>query len=202
MKKMDLQQFLGKLKALPPAQLFAILGIGAAALIALDVFFIARPQVRSIVLLNDKARQLKADIKTLSDNKQRLPQFRSNLDTVRRQMKDFDAMVHKEDEVPAVLRIISTFANEYGVKIDQLVPQKSDGVVLVKNAEGQYSSLSILVLARAGYHDLGRFLNRLQQEHVFWQLEAVDIAADAREVSRHVIKMQMKILVLGGTAQK
>ena len=198
MKNMDLQQFLGKLKALPPTHLFAILGLGAVVLIAADVFLIARPQVASIMILNDKAKQLKVDIKMLSDNKQRLPQFRSNLDDVRRQMKDFDAMVHKEDEIPSVLKTISTFGNEYGVKIDQLVPQKSDGVVLVKNAQGQYSSLSILVLARAGYHDLGRFLNRLQQEHVFWQLEAVDIAADARDVGRHVIKLQMKILVIGG----
>jgi hypothetical protein len=70
-------------------------------------------------------------------------------------------------------------------------------VTLVKAPDGKYSSLSILVLARAGYHDLGRFLNRLQQESVFWQLESIDIAADDREIGRHAVKMQMKILILG-----
>jgi Tfp pilus assembly protein PilO len=197
MKNMDFQKLLGKLKALPPKNLFAILGLGVVIFVALDVFLIARPQFASLMALNDKSKQLKLNINELSDNKLRLPKFRVTLDDARAQLKDFEAMVHKEGEIPSVLKTISTLANEYGVKIDQLVPQKSDGVILVKAAEGNYTSLSILVLARAGYHDLGRFLNRLQQESVFWQLESIDIAADDREIGRHAVKMQMKILVLG-----
>jgi len=197
MKNMNFQEFLGKLKALPPKQLFAVLGLGVVIFVALDVFLIARPQISSLIALNDRSKQLRLSINELSDNKQRLPKFRVTLDDSRRQMKNFEAMVHKEDAIPSVLKMISTFANEYNIKIDQLVPQKSDGVILVKNAEGNYSSLSILVLVRAGYHDLGRFLNRLQQESVFWQLESIDISADDREIGRHVVKMQMKILILG-----
>ncbi len=197
MKNMDFQKMLGKLKALPPKHLFAILGLAVVVFIALDILIIARPQLASLMALNEKSKQLKLNINELSDNKLRLPKFRITLDDARVQLKDFEAMVHKEDEIPSVLKIISTLANEYGVKIDQLVPQKSDGVILVTNTEGKYTSLSILVLARAGYHDLGRFLNRLQQESVFWQLDSIDIAADDRDVGRHAVKMQMKILILG-----
>jgi Tfp pilus assembly protein PilO len=198
MKNFDLQQLLGKLKALPPNYLFMVLGFVVVLVVAVDVFLIARPQVASIMALDAKAKQLKVDIEELSGNKQRLPKFRVNLDDNRRQMNDFQAMVHKEDAIPSVLKTISTLANEYGVKIDQLVPQKSDDIILVQNEDGKYRSLSILVRARAGYHDLGRFLNRLQQEHVFWQLEAIDIAADEQQMGRHLVKMQMKILILGG----
>jgi len=147
--------------------------------------------------LSKKTEQLKAEIETLRTNKQRMADFLKNLDMARGQVKDFQAMVHKADSIPAVLKTISTTANEYGVKINQLVPQKSDGIVLVKNEDGQYSSLSILVRAHATYHDLGKFLNRLEQEKVFWQMEAIDIAADEKDVIRHVVKMQMKILILG-----
>ncbi len=198
MKTFDLSELLGKLKALPPNYLFAVLGFVALAVVALDVLLIARPQIGSIVALNNKTIQLKADIDNLVDNKQRLPKYRANLDDNRRQMKDFEAMVHKEDAIPSVLKTISTLANEYGVKIDQLAPQKSDGIVLVQNTDGKYGSLSIMVRGRAGYHDLGRFLNRLQQEHVFWQVESIDITADDQQMGRHVVKMQIKILVLGG----
>jgi len=198
MKNTDPQQIFSKMKALPPKYFFMILGLVVAVLMAADIFLIARPQVSSLMVLNDKARQLKADIDALSDNKLRLPKYRTNLEDAQRQMKDFEAMVHKEGAIPSVLKTISTLANQYTVKIDQLVPQKSDGVVLVQNGDGKYSTLSIMVRARSGYHDLGRFLNRLEQEHVFWQLDAIDIAADDQEIGRHVIKMQMKILILGG----
>ena len=195
---MDFQQLVGKMKALPPKYFFMVLGLVVVVVVALDVFLVARPQINSVMVLNDKAQQLKADIDALTDNKLRLPKYRSNLEDAQRQMKDFEAMVHKEDAIPSVLKTISTLANAYGVKIDQLVPQKSDGVVLAQNGDGKYGSLSIMVRARSGYHDLGRFLNRLEQEHVFWQLEAIDITADDQALGRHVIKMQMKILVLGG----
>jgi Tfp pilus assembly protein PilO len=198
MKNMDVQQLLGKLKAMPPKYLFMALGFALMVLVAADVFFIARPQINSIVTLNSKARQLKTDIDTLSDNKLRLPKYRTNLDDALRQMKNFEAMIHREDTIPSVLKTISTLANEYSVKIDQLVPQKSDGVILVQNEDGKYKSLSILVRARSGYHDLGRFLNRLEQEHVFWQLEAMDVVADDQALGRHLVKMQMKLLILGG----
>jgi Tfp pilus assembly protein PilO len=198
MKNNGFQQILGQLKVLPPKYLFAVLGLVVSVVIALDVLLIARPQAGSIMALDNKVKQLKTDINALTDNKVRLPKFRANLEDVQAQVKDFEAMVHKEDEIPSVLKTISTLANEYGVKIDQLVPQKSDGVVLVQNGDGKYGSLSILVRARAGYHDLGRFLNRLQQEHVFWQLEAIDILADEQNLGRHVVKMQIKILILRG----
>ena len=202
MKNFDLQQLSGKLKSLPPNYLFMVFGLFVAGVVALDVLLIARPQVASIMALDTKSKQLKQNISELSDNKQRLPKFRANLDENRLKMKSFEGMVHREGEIPSVLKTISTLANEYGVKIDQLVPQKSDGIVLVQNADGKYGSLSILVRARSGYHDLGRFLNRLEQERVFWQMEALDITGDDQQTGHHVVKMQMKILVLGEDVNK
>jgi hypothetical protein len=104
MKNQDFQKMLGKLKALPPKHLFAILGLGVVIFVALDVFLIARPQLASLIALNNKSKQLKLSINELSDNKLRLPKFRVTLDDARIQMKAFEAMVHKEDEIPAVLK--------------------------------------------------------------------------------------------------
>ncbi len=194
---MDLRQWLEKLKTLDPKYLLPLLVAAALGVVVLDVLFMARPQWGAIAALSAKTVQVRTDIDLLTVNTQRMAQFRENLDKARRQMKDFKAMVHTQDGVPAVLREISTVGNEYGVKIDQLVPQKADGAALVTNEDGKYKSLSILIRARAGYHDLGRFLNRLIQEHVFWQLETVDVMADDRDRARHTVKLQMKILVLG-----
>jgi Tfp pilus assembly protein PilO len=194
---LDFRPLLGKLKAMPVQQLFISLGAAVVLLLALDVMLVLRPQVGGIVAIDRKTAQIKTDIDTLVSNKQRMAQFREGLDSARKTMKNFKAMVRKEDEVPVVLKILSTLANEYGVKIDQLIPQKSDGTVIVKNEDGQYRSLSILVRAKAGYHQLGRFLSRLEQERVFWYLESVDIIADAADPARHVVKMQVKILILG-----
>lgn len=193
-----MRQLLIQLNKLESKQFFPLLGVAVIVLLAVDIFLIARPQLGVIAGLAAKTAQLRSDIDTLQVNKQRMGQMRLRLEGARREARDFKAMVRKVDEVPAVLKVISTLANQYGVKIDQLVPQKSDGVVIVKNEEGEYTGLSILVKARSGYHDLGRFLNRLEQEKVFWQIDSLDILADGPGLTRHAVKMQIKILILGG----
>ncbi len=192
-----MRQLLMKLKKLEPKQFFALLGVTIIVVLAIDILLIVRPQIGVITALSAKTAQLKSDIDTLLVNKQRMGQMRLRLDGARHEARDFKAMVHREDEIPSVLKIVSTIANQYGVKIDQLVPQKSDGVVIVANEDGKYTGLSILVKARSGYHDLGRFLNRLEQEKVFWQIESLDITADEHDLARHAVKMQIKILILG-----
>ncbi|MBF0330694.1 MAG: type 4a pilus biogenesis protein PilO [Candidatus Omnitrophica bacterium] len=197
MKTINLRPILGKLKAMPAQQLFICLGIFVAALLALDGALILRLQIGGLVAIDRKTLQIKADIEALTTNHQRMAQFRESLEAARRSMKNFKAMVRKKDDVPSVLNSISTLANEYGVKIDQLVPQKGDGKALVKSTDGNYTSLAIMIRAKAGYHQLGRFISRLEQERVFWYLESMDVIADAADPARHVVKMQMKILVLG-----
>ena len=192
-----MRQLLIKLRKLDAKQFFALLAVAVVAVLAADIFLIARPQVGVITALCAKTAQLRSDIDMLLVNKQRMGQMRERLEGARREAMDFKAMVHKVDAIPAVLKTISTLANQYGVKIDQLVPQKSDGVVAVTNEDGKYTGLSILVKARSGYHDLGRFLNRLEQEKDFWQIERLDITADENDPARHAVKMQVKILILG-----
>jgi Tfp pilus assembly protein PilO len=194
---MDLQKIILKLKGMPAKVLFPVLGGGLFLFVALDVFLVIRPQVNSISALNSRMTELATNISDLKSNSGRMKQFQASLEDARTQMARFKAMVHQPDGVAGVVQKVSTTANEYGVKIDQVVPQRSDGVILVTNDDGKYTSLSILVRARAGYHELGRFIRRLEKESVYWQFDAVDITADQADPARHAVKLQMKILILG-----
>jgi Tfp pilus assembly protein PilO len=198
MKNIDIQQLLGRLRSLDPRTLLALLIAAAVLVTAVDVLVIMRLQVALISHLDKGSVQFKTNIDTLAANKQRMAQFRTGLDQARARMQAFKAMVHQEGSVPVVLKTISTIANQSGIKIDQLVPQKSDGKVIVQNEDGSYTGLAILVRARGGYHNLGRFLGRLEQDGVFWQVDALDITADKIDPLWHVITLQLKILILGG----
>jgi Tfp pilus assembly protein PilO len=193
---MNQNQILEKLKGLDPKQLYAVLAVAILIVLGADIMLIARSQWGGVLALDKTIAQMKADIKTLQDNKARLSQFRTALDDMRLKRKNFDRMVHRNDDVPAVLKAISSLANEYGVKIDQLVPQKQSQDAIVKNEDGAYSSLAIFVSVRSGYHDFGRFMNRMEQERLFWKLEEFSFAADPNDPQKHQVKMTMKILVL------
>jgi len=191
-----MKQFLDKINTLDARYVYLLIAGTILLFATADFCLIMRPQVSILMALDKKIAQSKADITTLQTNKQRLGQFQKQLDLARESMQDFNIMIHKKDEVPVVLKAISTFANEYGVKIDQLVPQPPEQKPLVQNENGKYFSQVIFVRANTGYHQLGRFLQRLEKERIFWQMDSFAISADDQNPQMHKVKMQMKILLL------
>ncbi len=187
---------LEKLKELEVKYLYMILA-GMIALFALvDFVLVMRVQLGLVRSLDAKIVQLDKDITDLSTNKQRLVQFKTQLELARMARKNFEAMVHRKDEVPVVLRSISSIANEYGVKIDQLTPQPISVAPLVVSEDGKYYSMNISVRISSGFHQFGRFLNRLECDRLFWQLDEFEIATDTKDIQRQEVKMNMKILIL------
>ena len=187
---------LEKLKELDARHLYMIL-FGVMLLFALaDFALVMRAQLGLVGSLDTKIVGLKKDIEDLSTNKQRLELFNTQLDLARLARKNFAAMVHRKDEVPEVLNRISNIANEVGVKIDQLTPQALGADPLVQNEDGKYYPMNISVRVSAGFHQLGRFLNRLERERVFWLLENLTIEADPKDIQRQDAKVNMKILIL------
>ncbi len=187
---------LEKLKGLEARYLLMILAGIIAVFAALDYVLVMRLQLSLVDSFNSRIVQLNKDIVDLSTNKQRLVQYRAQLDLARQTRKRFDAMVHSKGDVPAVLNSVSSIANENGVKIDQVVPQDISTDPLVKNEDGQYYSMIIAVRVRCGYHQFGKFINQLERQRLFWQMEALEIAADPKDAQRQDIRMNMKILIL------
>jgi hypothetical protein len=105
-------------------------------------------------------------------------------------------MIYRNDEISSALNKISSLAGEHGVKITQLVPQAMDVKPLVTNEEGKFYGLGIFIRGHGGYHQFGKFINRLERERTFWRVESIMIAADPRDTQRHSISLTLKILIL------
>lgn len=185
-----------KLKEMDPKYIYAMLGGIILVFAALDLFFIARWQLSGIAATEKKIAQIKSDISSLKDNKTRLNQFQKALQDLRQKRDNFDRMVYKKDDLPTVLKSISTMANDNGIKIDQLVPQKQTHEQLVKNGDGQYSSMSVFVSVRGGFHEIGRFVSQMERERLFWRLDDFRLQGNPDEPQRHTLKMSLKILFL------
>ncbi|MBF0388025.1 MAG: type 4a pilus biogenesis protein PilO [Candidatus Omnitrophica bacterium] len=187
---------LDKLKELEAKYLYMMLA-GIILLFAVgDYALVMRSQVGLVGSLDSRIVKLRADIADLANNKQRLVQYNDQLEQARLARKNFSAMVHRKDEVPAVLKSISSIANDCGVKIDQLSPQAVSAAALVQNEDGKYHSMNIAVRVRSGFHQFGRFLNQLERARIFWQLEDFTVKADDKDLQRQEVKMNMKILIL------
>lgn len=175
--------------------IYALIAGVIVAFVLVDVFLLMMPEVRWVAALGKKVGQLNTDITTLEINVQRLPLFEKQLEESRVQLKDIERMIHRKNDIPMVLKRISSAANETGVKIDQMIPQKDDKPALIKAADGHYTVQTIFIGAKSGYHEFGRFLAMLENERVFWKADDVVIKADESDMRRPSFRMSMKIIM-------
>ena len=75
--------------------------------------------------INDQIKKMSEDTQQVLTDKQRINLLRKNLQEARVSIKALNTKVRPIQEVPAILSTISSIANEYGVKIDQLIPEKT-----------------------------------------------------------------------------
>ncbi len=191
-----MKALLEKLKEMEARQIYLVFVVVIVVAAVVDYGTIFYLQSGLLGAVNGKVEQLQKDIADLTTNKQRLVQFKAQLELARKTRKDFEALVRRKDDIPAVLKMISGMANECGVKVEQLVPQAREEKPVVKSEDGSYYGLTILVHLRSGYHQFGQFISRLEKERVFWQLGQIVLVSDPADSQHHDIQMNVRILIL------
>ncbi len=175
---------------------YAILGGVVFLIIAVDVFFLVLPQISGIDGVNDQIKKMSGDTQQVLTDRQRTNQLKKNLLDQNVQLGSLSRKVRPIQEVPAILSAISGIANEYGVKIDQLVPEKNLQETLMTTAEGKYYALPIVIKARCGYHMFGRFLSKLENQDMYFIMKDFIIQNDAQEPNTRLFSLTIKIILV------
>ena len=62
--------------------------------------------------------------------------------------------------------------------------------------------MPIIVEASTGYHNLGRFLNSLEQEHIFVDISDFSFVQSAINKKNHDLRMTIKTIILETAAKE
>ena len=165
-------------------------------IILLDVFLLALPQWASINDMSDQSTKLTQDTQQVLVDRQRINLLKKNLKLNSLQLKALSDKVRSVSEVPGILATISSIANEYGVKIDQLAPDKSHQETLKTPASEKYYALPVLIRARCGYHMFGRFLNKLEKENFYFIMKDFIIQSDEANPHIHSFSLTIKLILV------
>jgi Tfp pilus assembly protein PilO len=197
--KFDFTKILEYFNNLNDQARYAVFGGVVFFVILLDVLFLVLPQIGSITDMNDQIKKMSEDTQQVLIDRQRIDQLRKNLQAARLQLNSLSVRVRPIQEVPAILSTISSIANNYSVKIDQMVPEKSQQETLTSAADGKYYALPIVIKAHSGYHTFGRFLNKLESENLYFIMEDFIIQNDAKDTHTHLYSLTIKIVLVDKT---
>ncbi|MFX0211381.1 MAG: type 4a pilus biogenesis protein PilO, partial [Candidatus Hodarchaeota archaeon] len=99
----------------------------------------------------------------------------------------YERSLPSEKEIPAVLEYVSAAAKELNVRITEIRPigqDKDKG-----KAPTIYYKAPILLKAECGYHQLGRFLNKLESADRFMKIDDIKIETNSRTSDIHNVEL-------------
>ncbi len=161
----------------------------------IDYLFLMMPQVRMLLTLTPKTNNLLKDLKQAHEDIDNIKEHQAHLAGLQDKMKLYGAKILSREEIPSILENITKIASETTVKINQIMPIKESQSLALTTDEGKYYSLSILLSGRGGYHNIGRFFNRLENDKIFMSIIDFDITSSNESQMQHAVNVTIKVFI-------
>lgn len=166
-----------KFQGMDDKTLYYVFGVVLLTVFLLDYFLLMRPQLNTLAKINPEIKILREDIGKARNDIARIGQYQSQVKKFQADINQENKKVELRDEVPLILEHISRIADQNKVTINQIMPNVIDSEIVLENDERIYYDLPIDIEARASYHDLGRFVNAIEQGPIFLKVGEMTMAS-------------------------
>lgn len=194
MKLEFLDQVKAKLENMDEKQRYYIFGGMLVFIFLLDYYILMKPQLAALAEINPKIEILQEDLKKAKSDIKNLDQYNADVEKLRSDVDVINLRVEARNEVPLILERISVMANQNNVRLEQIMPNTLDQEKILENNDRSYYSLPILVEAKTGYHNFGKFLNQIERSNVFLRIDNFTIASST-DTKNHAIKIRLETVI-------
>lgn len=147
----------------------------------LNFFFI--PQQRNLSTLSPKLTDLRRKVGQTRQQLGGLPALAAELDRLRRQYQFSGPIPPAEEQLPDLLEKITRAGRSASAQL-LVVKSKGDLAQLTPGPSG-YLEVPIEVVASAGYHQIGMFLDALERSENLIRIKEFHIEPDPRDIWHH-----------------
>lgn len=183
--------------SLPKEQKLIILVISIALVIYIDYSLILKNQITILQKINPRVNSLSSQIKTAKKDIKSIPEMELKLSKIKERATVITQKIVDEDKIPALLEKISSKAQENNIKIMQIRPiRDAKAKELATTQTGKYFNLDISLDVRCGYHNLGKFLNELENMGQFIKLQSLGINSDSKDYYHQQVKISLGTIII------
>ncbi len=175
-------------------KLYVLFGIFGIAAIIFYHNLLLKPQFSGFLAANREFGIVKMRLRSaeaLIANEVRIKKQYENLS---RETRVLEESLPGQDEISNLLGDFSRVAESSGVKILRIKPLVEISGAAEPNEF--YAEFPILIEARGGYHQLGSFVDKLEDMDRFISIEDVDIKGRSGDPRRHDIKLRVTTYIV------
>lgn len=182
MKKFDLQQQ----KTLIMVIIFSIIALW------LYFAFLFSPKLSQIIMTGPKLAKLQKDVESVRTDLGRMEALKTRSEQLSTILKDFKKRLIRQVEVPALLETISLTADSSDAKVITLIPS---GKITAQEGD-VYQAFPVNIKAESGYHQLGTFVNELENAKMFLRISNINIKQKPSDAKTHNIDLEVEAFVI------
>jgi type IV pilus assembly protein PilO len=176
-----------------PKQMMVIISSAVIFVLFVYLAFILKPQVASISEVRGKLGKLNADLKTARSDIAKISSMKDAIESYNKKIGQYEKTLPTEDGISSLLESLSEMAKNANMRIAGIVPIER------KESEVEnrvYKEIPITITAKAGYHELGRFLSALENSDRFMKVTDMQIKADKISPKKHDVELLVVTYVL------
>jgi len=175
-------------------QVMILAGLLGVLAVLIYVSFILKPQVFRVIEAVSGAGSISADLKDAEKDIANIPAFEKNIGACREKVDRYEKMLPAEQEIPSLLENLSSMAKISNIKIVGIMP------VAVKEDKSKkpqvYQEIPILINAKSGYHELGKFLSSMENSDRFMKVADIQIKYNVQSPKKHDVEILVLTYIL------
>jgi len=176
-------------------RVLAAAALGLIFVLILYFNLLLKPQVIKIAKLITKANKVRAELKGAEADIAKIDQFKKEIEAYKGKVDSYEKTLPAEQEIPSFLENLSNMAKSSNIKIVAITPVVAAGGG-GEAEKGIYQEIPILINAKSGYHELGRFLNKLETSDRFMKVADIDIKGNRDNPNKHDIELLVLTYIL------
>jgi type IV pilus assembly protein PilO len=152
-----------------------------------------RPQAARLGGVMGQVKKVKADLKAAKANIARIDSFKKSIEAYNEKVGRYEKTLPTEQGIPRLLEDLSTMARDSNMKIVGIVPVSQEDI---RQRAQTYQEIPIMISAKSGYHELGRFLAGLENSDRFMKVADIQIRSNRSAPKKHDVELLVLTYVL------
>lgn len=171
----------------------AAIVVGIVVLL-LYVNLLLKPQVMKLFDNAVNITKMTVDVRNAEADIDKVGKYRRDIELYKDKITRYEKMLPAEQEIPSFLENLARMARSSNVKIIAITP-------VVKKEEAEqpnqiYQEIPILINAKSGYHELGRFLASLEGSDRFMKVVDINIRTNNSTPKKHDVELLVLTYIL------
>lgn len=179
---------------------------GVLVLLALMGYlrFFLGPAVGKWGSLRSEIREIRRNLLTVQKAKEKLARMETETAELRERTRKLEVRFPSRAELPELLEHLSNIAKKSGVEIVEILPTRpiQSEAQPAKPQAVIYEELPIDFTAKSGYHELGAFINHLENSERIFAVKDIEIRSNSSSPRSHQVRLVLGTFVRGHEEEK